>query len=96
MQRPCLDCGTLIAQGSRCSRCAWKANPSERLRGRAWMRKRAAVMRRAGGICERCGNRLCEEIHHLGPLTDNRLESLLAVCRGCHKALEAEKREAAG
>jgi HNH endonuclease len=52
------------------------------------------VLRRSDGICERCGERLVEEVHHLGPLKDNRLEQLLGVCRRCHRQLEAEKRAA--
>jgi hypothetical protein len=55
------------------------------------MKRRSAVMRRAGGICEHCRNRLADEIHHLNGVEDNRLESLLAVCVGCPRELEAEK-----
>ena len=91
--RPCLACGQLIAAGSRCGKCAVKKQDlyaPDRPRGRAWMRKRAAVLRRAEWICERCRDRLADEVHHLGELTDNRLESLLAVCRKCHLALERE------
>lgn len=50
------------------------------------------MLRRNDGVCERCGDRLAEEIHHLRGLDDNSMEALLAVCRGCHRALEAEKR----
>lgn len=95
MTRPCLDCGRLIAKGSRCPSCDWKRNASyapDRLRGRAWMKRRATVLRRGGGMCERCREAVAEEVHHLGELSDNRPESLLAVCRACHRALGAEKR----
>jgi hypothetical protein len=93
--RRCIDCGELIGAGSRCGKCSWKAKRGYSLgrqRGRQWMRRRAAVMRRAGWTCERCCDRLAQEIHHLGELTDNRIEMLLAVCQPCHRALEAEKR----
>jgi 5-methylcytosine-specific restriction endonuclease McrA len=60
------------------------------------MKRRVAVMRRANWTCERCGERLAQEIHHLGSLSDNRLEMLIAVCRPCHRALEAEKRVGSG
>ena len=62
------------------------------MRGRAWMRRRMAVLKRADGVCERCENRLAEEIHHLNGVGDNRLEMLLAVCHPCHVEIEAEKR----
>jgi hypothetical protein len=55
------------------------------------MKTRRMVMARASGVCERCGNRLADEIHHTRGLEDNRIESLLAVCRSCHRALEREK-----
>jgi hypothetical protein len=57
------------------------------------MRRRTAVMRRANWMCERCRERLAQEVHHLGELSDNRLEQLLAVCYDCHRELEAEKRQ---
>ena len=41
---------------------------------------------------QRCGNATAAEVHHLGPLTDNDPGQLLAVCKSCHLALEAEKR----
>lgn len=91
LQRPCLKCGQLIPSGSYCARCQPNYSP-ERLRGRLWQRKRRAVLREAGYVCQRCHERLAEEVHHLGPLTDNRLHRLLAVCKRCHRALEAEKR----
>jgi hypothetical protein len=56
------------------------------------MKRRATVLRRGGGMCERCREAVAEEVHHLGELSDNRPESLLAVCRACHRALGAEKR----
>jgi hypothetical protein len=94
--RPCLGCKKLISEGSYCPICAWQTavRYSDRMRGRRWMKIRSAVMRRAEWICQRCGDRLAEECHHLNGVDDNRLESLLAVCRDCHTALEAEKRAA--
>jgi cytochrome c553 len=94
VNRPCLDCGRVIAAGSRCPVCSWKRNAAysaDRPRGRAWMKRRAAVMRRANWISEHCRNRLADEVHHLNALEDNRMESLLAVCAGCHHELEAAK-----
>jgi hypothetical protein len=56
------------------------------------MARRTAVMRRANWTCERCRERLAQEVHHLNGLDDNRLEALQAVCTTCHLELEAEKR----
>ncbi len=56
------------------------------------MRKRAAVFRRSGYLCERCGERVAEEVHHLAGLGDNSVGSLLSVCRPCHVELERAKR----
>jgi 5-methylcytosine-specific restriction endonuclease McrA len=92
VNKPCLECGRLT-DGSYCPSCtARRQQTSPRMRGRRWMRKRGAVMRRAGSICERCGERVAEEVHHLGELSDNRLDRLIAVCKPCHLQLEAEKR----
>jgi hypothetical protein len=96
LSRPCIECGRLIAAGSRCGECSWKAKRvygADRLRGRQWQRRRSAVLRRSGGVCERCGERLVEEVHHLHGVEDNRLSSLLGVCRVCHIVLEQEKRD---
>ncbi len=82
----------MIAAGSYCGRCRPDYAPT-RLRGRKWMRKRLAVLREAEFICQRCGDRLADEIHHVnGDPGDNRFENLLATCRPCHRQLEAEKR----
>jgi 5-methylcytosine-specific restriction endonuclease McrA len=92
IQRPCLKCGALIPSGSYCGRCQPNYAP-QRLRGRKWMRKRSAVLREAGYVCQRCGDRVAEEIHHVdGDPGNNRFENLLAVCVRCHRKLEAEKR----
>ena len=55
-------------------------------------KRRNVVFRRAGGVCERCRERVASEVHHLGPLDDNSLDALLAVCGPCHRALERDKR----
>ena len=91
IQRPCLKCGALIPSGSYCGGCRPDYAP-QRLRGRRWMRKRAAVFKRGGYICERCRNAISEEVHHVRGLDDNRLESLMGLCRRCHREAEAAKR----
>ena len=92
MQRPCIKCGALIPSGSYCGRCQPNYAP-ERLRGRRWLRKRLAVLKRAGFVCERCDSRIAEEVHHVdGDPANNRPENLTALCRRCHLEVEAEKR----
>ena len=85
--RPCIKCGALLEHGSYCPGCA-----PARMRGRKWMRRRAVVFRRAGWICERCHDRVAEEVHHLGGAGRQRVGALMAVCRDCHRELEREKR----
>lgn len=90
--RPCIACGALIPSGSYCGRCKPRGGEN-RLRGRRWMRRRAAVLREAGYICQKCGARIAEEIHHIdGDPANNAFENLLAVDKQCHLELEAEKR----
>jgi hypothetical protein len=87
LRRSCITCGRVIEHGSYCP-----GHEPERLRGRKWMRKRAVVFRRANWTCENCGDRIAEEVHHLNGPRDNSWDALLAVCRKCHRELEAEKR----
>jgi 5-methylcytosine-specific restriction endonuclease McrA len=62
---------------------------------------RAATLRRAGGCCEDCGERLPLELHHLRYRTDywpdmeggskpifgrETVDDLAALCRDCHHA----------
>jgi 5-methylcytosine-specific restriction endonuclease McrA len=77
-------CGRRV-QGSYCRQCKPRPYQPERLRGRRWMKIRRSVMARAGGICEECGERLADEVHHVdGDLRNNALVNLRALCRPCH------------
>jgi 5-methylcytosine-specific restriction endonuclease McrA len=83
--RRCLGCGDYIASGSYHPRCKPRPFEPERLRGRRWMAIRTGILRRAGGICEDCGERVAEQVHHLDhDVTNNALSNLRAVCRPCH------------
>lgn len=62
---------------------------SEYLRHPVFRIVRAVAMRRAKGVCEKCGKASASEVHHLkypvwgafdGP------SNLLAVCHNCHSA----------
>jgi hypothetical protein len=56
------------------------------LRSPEWGRRRAAVMRRANGVCEGCGECPPTEVHHLTYKHVGRefLFELVALCEGCH------------
>lgn len=92
----CVDCGATIPRGSRCPGCAWKRNAAyapDRMRGRRWQRRRAAALRNASWVCQRCHRAIAEEVHHRdGDPGNNSFLNLLPVCRDCHRELEAEKR----
>lgn len=61
--------------------------------GAAQNRFSAAVKRRAGGHCERCGASAPLSAHHVRPGYDPALG--LALCDGCHAALDHNARGAA-
>jgi 5-methylcytosine-specific restriction endonuclease McrA len=56
------------------------------LQSESWRDKRAAVLQRAKGCCERCGW-AADEVHHKTYVNvpNEPLSDLLALCRGCHK-----------
>jgi HNH endonuclease len=59
------------------------------------MRRREAVFRNAGRICERCERAVTEEVHHKnGDRTNNEFSNLMALCHDCHMALDQKKRAA--
>lgn len=59
------------------------------LRSPAWREKRAAVILRAKGKCERCGLWPVVNVHHLSysHLGHEPLAELLGVCTKCHSEL---------
>ena len=62
------------------------------MKSRAWRRVRLAVIRRAGGVCERCGRWPIVNVHHLSyqRVGEEPLSDLLGVCSKCHKDLHLE------
>jgi hypothetical protein len=71
----------------------WAATRAERRRlydaylaSDAWWKKRAAVMRRCGGICEGCGEAPAVEVHHrtYEHFGAELLFELVGLCRSCH------------
>lgn len=59
------------------------------LRSAAWQRKRAAVILRSKGACERCGLWPVVNVHHLSyrNVGNEPLSDLLGVCSRCHRDL---------
>jgi hypothetical protein len=59
-----------------------------------WRRKRDAVLRRANGMCEGCGERVAKQVHHVvypEHLGTEMLWTLKAVCIQCHNACHPDK-----
>lgn len=59
------------------------------MKSEAWRKKRAEVIRRAKGRCERCRRWAIVNVHHLtyARLGREFLSDLLGVCVKCHKEL---------
>lgn len=59
-----------------------------------WKAKRNAVIRRASGICEGCGQADAEVVHHLhyDNIYHEWLWDLVALCRPCHSRCHPEHR----
>lgn len=57
-----------------------------------WRRRRAAVLLRARGRCERCSLWPVVNVHHVtyANLGNESLCDLLGVCRKCHRELHGD------
>jgi 5-methylcytosine-specific restriction endonuclease McrA len=60
-----------------------------------WARRRAAVLKRARGICESDGFRRATQVHHItyAHVGNEPLFELRAVCDDCHERLTEEDRQ---
>lgn len=58
-----------------------------------WRAKRAAVLKRSGGMCEGCAEKYASQVHHLTYVhwKDELLWELVAVCDECHERAHAER-----
>lgn len=58
-----------------------------------WQQKRSLVLRRAKGICEGCGLKSPEHVHHqtYEHLGDEFLFELVAICRECHQKIHPHR-----
>jgi 5-methylcytosine-specific restriction endonuclease McrA len=88
-KRPCLTCGKLVA-GSYCKPHDPKPKRYREKRGSGWAqsRFRAAVLRRARGRCEGCGQAgVALEAHHIRPVSaggTHHPSNGAALCDVCH------------
>lgn len=96
--RPCIVCGQLTGNGTRCARCQSKRDADRNRRSpyqsAAWRRIRRA--RRAAGqiACAVCGSTRYVAQHHVDNVTaggdlDGRT---VALCASCHGRYEADVR----
>lgn len=72
--------------------------PDTRLRGRAWLKLRAYVMRRDRGLCQLCLSRgdttPAREVDHKTPIWrggSDHDSNLWSLCRRCHAAKTAQE-----
>lgn len=65
------------------------------LRSPAWASLRRQILLRAGFVCEGCGAKPAEEVHHLNydHIGGEFLWELVAVCQECHHRLHPEHGE---
>jgi hypothetical protein len=62
-----------------------------------WREKRAMVLKRCAGVCEGCGKKRAQEVHHLTYKNVGKefLFELVGLCRECHAIISpAEQKEA--
>ena len=71
----------------------WLDEHAEYLQSPEWKAKRQLVMKRAGGICEGCGERRAIQVHHTtyAHWRHEFLWELKAVCEGCHARAHPDK-----
>lgn len=76
---------------------AWWVWYNQYLASPEWKQKRAAVIRRAQGVCEGCGTGRASQVHHLTykHVGNEFLFELVAVCDACHQRLHDDKQAGA-
>ena len=59
------------------------------LRTAYWKNKKKSIIRRSGGMCERCKFNDMVDVHHItyDNLAWEKLKDLIGLCRTCHKRL---------
>jgi hypothetical protein len=76
----------------------WRAKYNAYLNSPDWRAKRAAVLKRAGGICEGCGSRPATQAHHrtYSHVFEEFLFELVALCDECHDRIHQDDRVGLG
>lgn len=97
MRKPCLDCGVVVAQGSRCEPCQTgflqgqsqrRGSTANRGYGSAWQRISQSILERDGYRCYLCGG-WADTADHLISKRDGGTddpENLAAACRSCNSS----------
>jgi hypothetical protein len=88
--RPCLGCGLLQRDGSRCRRCAKRRERAKRGSSGKQAKFRRRTLAITGGICARCG-RAAEVAHHDPPVGEGGDPDKPGVplCERCHRLAHA-------
>lgn len=68
---------------------------ADKLRRPEWQEKRAAIIKRAEGLCERCGEQGRLHVHHKLYISgrqpwEYRDDQLIALCPSCHEFAHVE------
>jgi 5-methylcytosine-specific restriction enzyme A len=75
---------------------AWAGSTRRQRLPRDWPQLRAAVLTRDGGVCHVCGGPGADEVDHVVPGDNHRLENLAAIHdRPCHRRKSAREGNAA-
>lgn len=74
---------------------SWWKQYKEHLKSDKWKEIRRKVFTRCRGICEGCGERNADQVHHLTyqRLGNEMLFDLAAVCTTCHEAIHPHMKE---
>jgi 5-methylcytosine-specific restriction endonuclease McrA len=81
--RPCIVCGTLVRNHSRCP----AHRPQRQHNGWQWAAFRQRILQRDGHACTQCGSTNQLHVHHLVALNAGGQEydpdNCVSVCRAC-------------
>ncbi len=58
-----------------------------------WKNKREQVLKRDKNLCQICGKKIANEVHHLTyiNLGNEKMSDLISICRDCHKKIHGIK-----